>query len=259
LRQILNNLLSNAAKFTDEGAITLAIEAEAGAITFRVSDTGPGMTAEQLGRLFTPFDQLAASTARKHGGTGLGLSISRNLARLMRGDLTAASRPGQGASFSLRLPLEAVAAPVASAPVEAPVAFAEGERLCLLVVDDHEINRMAIEVMLRPLGADLTMAVDGEAALAAAARQGFHAILMDVRMPGLTGLEAARMLRDTDGPNRQTPVIAVTGDGSAGDIAACHAAGMTGHVLKPIDPAQLYAALANALDGAPAEAESVAA
>jgi signal transduction histidine kinase/CheY-like chemotaxis protein len=259
LRQILNNLLSNAAKFTDEGAITLTIEAEAGAITFRVSDTGPGMTAEQLSRLFTPFDQLAASTARKHGGTGLGLSISRNLARLMRGDLTAASRPGQGASFTLRLPMEAVAAPVASAPVEAPVSFSEGERLRLLVVDDHEINRMAIEVMLRPLGADLTMAIDGEAALAAAARQGFDAILMDVRMPGLNGLEAARMLRDTDGPNRHTPVIAVTGDGSPGDIEACRRAGMTGHVLKPIDPAQLYTALASALEGAPAETESVAA
>ncbi len=115
------------------------------------------------------------------------------------------------------------------------------------MVDDHEINRLAIEVMLRPLGADLTMAADGEAALALAARQGFDAILMDVRMPGLNGLEAARMLRDTAGPNRHTPVIAVTGDGSAGDIEACRRAGMTGHVLKPIDPAQLYASIMDAL------------
>jgi len=249
LRQILNNLLSNAAKFTEQGAITLSIEAKPdGAIAFRVTDTGPGMSAEQLGRLFTPFDQLSADAARKHGGTGLGLSISRNLARLMQGDLSAASKPGEGACFTLRLPLPAAAAPLAQEPVSVGV-FGAGEAvLRLLIVDDHEINRLAIETMLRPLGADLTQAQDGEAALAIARTQPFDVILMDVRMPGLSGLEATRLLRDGAGPNRATPVIAVTGDGSAAEVSACHGAGMTGHVLKPIEPARLYASIMDALE-----------
>jgi signal transduction histidine kinase/ActR/RegA family two-component response regulator len=258
LRQILNNLLSNAAKFTDCGAITLAIKAKPdGAMLFRVTDTGPGMSADQLGRLFTPFDQLSADAARMHGGTGLGLSISRNLARLMQGDLSAASRPGEGASFTLRLPLPAVAAPVVQEPVSVGALGAGEAGLRLLIVDDHKINRLAIETMLRPLGADLTQAQDGETALAIAKAQPFDVILMDVRMPGLSGLEATRLLRDGAGPNRVTPVIAVTGDGSVAEVSACHGAGMTGHVLKPIEPARLYAAIMDAL-APPAEGLALA-
>ena len=248
LRQILNNLLSNAVKFTDRGAITLSIEPKDGALLFRVSDTGAGMTAEQLGRLFTPFEQLSAGTARKHGGTGLGLSISRDLARLMHGDLNATAEAGVGACFTLRLPLAEVDAPLAQEPVVMSALGIDETPLRLLIVDDHEINRLAIETMLRPLGAVLTHAHDGESALALARTQPFDVILMDVRMPGLSGMEATRVIRDVAGPNRETPVVAVTGDGSRAEIAACGAAGMNGHVLKPIEPAKLYAAMMDVLE-----------
>ncbi len=149
IRQVLNNLISNALKFTAEGSITLRLSAqptgEGWSIQVAVADTGPGMTPDQVARLFTAFDQLDAGTARKHGGSGLGLAISRELARLMGGELTASSAPGEGAVFTLSLTLERGETPVAA---EAP----EAVEARVLVIDDHIINRQAIALVLAPLG-----------------------------------------------------------------------------------------------------------
>ncbi|WP_346764265.1 ATP-binding protein [Caulobacter sp. SLTY] len=245
IRQVINNLLSNALKFTKEGSVTLRLgggTTEAGdhAVTIAVSDTGPGMRPDQLERLFTPFEQLGAHTARTHGGTGLGLMISRELARLMGGDLSVASAPGEGAVFTLNLVLPAAEAP---ATAQAPQAV----QARVMVVDDHAVNRQAIALVLAPLGIAPATAASAEEALERLALEPFDVVLMDVYMPDMDGREATRQLRAMKGPNQHTPVIAITASATARDWEACLAAGMNGHVAKPIEPSQLYAALETAL------------
>ncbi|RZJ46159.1 MAG: response regulator, partial [Brevundimonas sp.] len=298
LRQVLNNLISNAVKFTDKGSITVCLNGwteEPGgyAILIEVIDTGPGMTAAQTARLFTPFDQTMDGVSASHGGTGLGLSISKQLADLMGGRLTARSRPGEGARFTLALRLapgemteavtpgldqesrDAVArilsnrqgttvptvAPQAleeTRPAPAPVAPAtvtdeaceeedEGRPMRVLVVDDHDINRRAIQLILQPLGCDIATAADGMAALKICEHTAFDLIFMDVRMPELDGRETTRRIRAGDGPNAGVPVIAVTADTSPEDIAACTAAGMTYFVPKPITPPMLLGAITHVM------------
>jgi len=311
LRQVLNNLISNAMKFTAEGSITLRFnvwpeDTGGHAVLIEVADTGPGMTSDQLARLFTPFDQTADGVSARHGGTGLGLSISRHLAELMGGRLTARSSVGQGAIFTLSLRLEAaqadaVVAPaldqesrdavaralstrpssrpsapatpapaaqsLAKAPVEpVPAADAgplppaddedEGRPMRVLVVDDHDINRRAIQLILQPLGCDIDTAADGMAALKICETSSFDLIFMDVRMPELDGRETTRRIRDGAGPNALVPVIAVTADTSPEDIAACTAAGMTYFVPKPITPPMLLGAISHVMTLAQAGADS---
>ncbi|MDR7118477.1 ATP-binding protein [Caulobacter sp. BE254] len=245
LRQVLNNLLSNAIKFTGRGAVTVRLAArEAGDhLVFEavVADTGRGLTDEQVARLFTPFDQLASNVAREHGGSGLGLVISRELARLMGGDLTVTSKPGKGSRFRLEVRLEAAQAPDA----RAGGAMIDGARV--LVVDDHMVNRRALELVLQSFGIQPTLAESGERALELLSSEVFDVMLMDVYMPGMDGRDATRQLRATEGPNRHIPVIAVTASATAKDWDACRVAGMDAHVAKPIDPSQLHAALSEVL------------
>ncbi|PIB91943.1 ATP-binding protein [Caulobacter sp. FWC2] len=250
-RQILNNLLSNAIKFTPEGrgngpgevTVDVRVERERPRqVAIVVRDTGPGLKDDQIERLFSPYEQLGAETARAFGGTGLGLSISRDLARLMGGELTAANVPDGGARFTLRLPAPEGAAPVEPPEDDVQALAVRDEAPVILVVDDHDINRRALRQMLEAFGARVETAEDAQAALLAAERQIFDAILMDVRMPGMDGLEASRRLRE-DGANRLTPIIAVTGGASPAEVAACREAGMTGWVEKPVNPRDLYKAL----------------
>jgi len=241
LRQVLNNLLSNAIKFTDEGFVTLAVEVapDTGGqrgVSLSVKDTGPGMTPEQIERLFTPFDQLDAGMARKHGGSGLGLVISRELARLMGGELSASSASGHGATFVLNLTLEEVEAP----PAEQAPTVVEAR---VLVIDDHAVNRQAVAMILAPLGITPELAASAEEGLERLAHEAFDVVLMDVYMPGMDGREATRRLRAASGPNRETPVIAITASATPADWDACLAAGMNGYVGKPITPGQLYTVL----------------
>ena len=312
LRQVLNNLVSNAMKFTTEGSVTLRLNAweeepSDYALLIEIADTGPGMTAEQLTRLFTPFDQTIEGVSALHGGTGLGLSISRDLVELMGGRLTARSRPGEGAAFTLSLVLprgeaivatpqrfdeesrgdivrslaprtptprpapkaEAVAEggpeiveaerapPPVEAEMEADVDAGEDRPLRVLVVDDHDINRRAVELILAPLGCDISTAADGLLALAQCEAAAFDVIFMDVRMPELDGRETTRRLRAGGGPNASVPVIAVTADTAPDDIAACMAAGMTYFVSKPLTPAALLGALNHVLAGEAAEEDAV--
>ena len=307
LRQILNNLISNAVKFTDSGSITLKLsvwdeEPSGHAMLIEVRDTGPGMTAAQITRLFQPFDQTAEGVSARHGGTGLGLAISRHLTELMGGRLTARSRPGEGSSFTVavsfpralsdtqtlptldRAGREVVAralgglpaptraeapsgpsVPVEPAPVQAvhddtpapaaePVDAADQTvddeaPMRVLVVDDHDINRRAIQLILQPLGCEVTTAADGMAALKACDAQSFDLIFMDVRMPELDGRETTRRLRASDNANARVAVIAVTADTSPDDITACADAGMTYFVPKPITPATLLGAVNHVMNG----------
>lgn len=308
LRQVLNNLISNAVKFTDRGSITLKLtvwdeEPSGHAMLIEVRDTGPGMTPAQIARLFQPFDQTAEGVSARHGGTGLGLAISRHLTELMGGRLTARSHPGEGSSFTIAVSFpralsesealptldrsgrEVVAralgglpapapkemsprapAPVAPTPVDAaslePGVAVDVDRvepvdgtaeddapMRVLVVDDHDINRRAIQLILQPLGCEVTTAADGMAALKACDAQSFDLIFMDVRMPELDGRETTRRLRASDNANARIPVIAVTADTSPDDIAACADAGMTYFVPKPITPATLLGAVNHVMNG----------
>lgn len=293
LRQVLNNLISNAIKFTETGAITIQLcswrdEAGLHVLLIDVIDTGPGMTPRQMDRLFTPFDQTADGVAARYGGSGLGLAISRDLVDLMGGRLTVRSQEGQGSTFTVALTLPAGAAsaaparvprtpdmrargqlsptaPEATLPLAAPHALAvpeasavavtaddEGDAarpLRVLVVDDHAINRRAIQVILQAVECQMTMAEDGLAALRACETGLFDVIFMDVRMPELDGRETTRRLRSSQGRNAVTPVIAVTADTAPEDIDACLAAGMDHFVAKPLTPAVLLSALSAVLDG----------
>ena len=307
LRQVLNNLISNAMKFTDQGAITLRLQSwpdEHGAhvLLIDIADTGSGMSTSQLERLFTPFDQTAEGVAERYGGSGLGLAISRDLLGLMGGRLTVRSTPGQGSIFTVSLILPrgaaidiqpalapearatitrplARSAPMVSPPEplpepEAPPALpvsvedeaqplpaeeADAASLRVLIVDDHAINRRAIQLILQTIDCEIVMAEDGMAALDACGRSQFDVVFMDVRMPELDGRETTRRLRAGGGMNALAPVIAVTADTAPEDIAACTAAGMNYFVSKPLTPGSLLGALSQVLDEAAAAAESAAA
>ena len=260
LRQVLNNLLSNALKFTDEGSVTVSLDAchtDAGSETLviAVTDTGSGMTPEQLERLFQPFEQADLSVARTHGGTGLGLVISRELVRMMGGEIAVESVRGEGSTFIatlVALPAEGPHAEAAESPIECPRAMK------ILIVDDHDINRRAISLMLEPLSAEVALATCGAEALEQLAVAAFDVVLMDVNMPDMNGREAVERLRASGGLNSSTPVIAVTGATEPSDIHACLAAGMNDWVSKPIDAGQLYNALARQL-GETEDSEVVAA
>lgn len=245
VRQVLNNLISNAIKFTAEGEVTVtvatALRDNRRFVSVEVCDTGPGLTEAQIARLFSPYEQLSLKTARAFGGTGLGLAISRDLARLMGGDLKATDE-GCGACFRLTVPAPEGAPPPAVDAAEAAALAPPSRGLSVLVVDDHDINRRTLARMLQAFGAGVDTAEDALSALALAEEQAFDAILMDVRMPGMDGLEATRRLRE-GGANRDTPIIAVTGAASPEEIAACREAGMTGWVEKPVKPRDLYVAL----------------
>lgn len=247
LRQVLNNLLSNAVKFTTQGRIVVEVTPIAHgepAVEIEVRDTGPGLTEAQIRRLFDPYEQLGVETARSFGGTGLGLAISRHLARLMGGELSASSAPEGGARFVLRLPTPAGAEPTLPDPALEEDAMLKPRQDAprILVVDDHDINRRTLRGVLEAFGARVDVAEDALSALAVCEDQRFDAIVMDVRMPGMDGLEATRRLRAA-GHNRETPVVAVTGAVSADEIAACREAGMTACVAKPVNARELYAAL----------------
>lgn len=258
IRQILNNLLSNALKFTQEGGVTLRMAASPRAdgtfsLTLEVIDTGPGMADAQIAGLFTAYGQLSDSVARTHGGTGLGLNISRELARLMGGDLVAASAPGLGATFRLSLDL---ALGHAETPAEA--ASQEQTGLSVLIVDDHEINRRAFTLILQGAVRSIATAENGQDALETLARERFDIVLMDLNMPKMGGLEATRTLRAGAGPNQATPVIALTASAARSEIEVCLSAGMNAFVMKPVEATELFRAIEQVLDAHEAAETAVA-
>ncbi|MBI5942518.1 MAG: response regulator [Caulobacterales bacterium] len=255
LRQIFNNLLSNAIKFTDDGGVvvrvTTRVDPRGELLQVEVADTGPGMTPDQLERLFVAFEQLDASTARTHGGTGLGLCISRQLAELMGGDLAVVSNAGAGTTFSLKLPLARLDGSFEPEGYEQPVAPSMDLRV--LIVDDHEINRRAFGLMLRPYCSQVVAAQDGQAALEILSISEFDVVLMDMNMPVMGGVEAVRRLRGSNGMNRHTPVIALTASSSADHVDQCRAAGMQALVNKPVEAHKLFAAIEAVLESVNAE------
>ncbi len=257
IRQVLNNLFSNALKFTEEGCVSLTAKVaptEAGlALALTVSDTGAGMTEARAERLFQPFAQADATLARTHGGTGLGLTISRDLARLMGGDLSVASVAGQGSAFAFSFVVREADAPAEAETVVQP---SDRPRLRILVADDHEVNRRAFNLLLAPIADRVVTVSDGLEAVDAAGAEPFDLILLDLNMPRMNGLEAAAKLRGIHGQGLR--IVALTASVSPADMDACRAAGMDAFVAKPVETQELYRVIDEVLSAEPAPA-SVAA
>jgi signal transduction histidine kinase/CheY-like chemotaxis protein len=237
VRQVLFNLLSNAIKFTERGGVLIEAAVRDGELVIAVADTGIGMDEATRALLFQRFSQGDDSTSRRYGGTGLGLEISRSLARMMGGDITVQSAPGAGSRFELRLPVaDAVAAePVRAAEPGVPArALAATQRLRLLVAEDNEVNREVLAAMIDGLGQEAHFAQDGREALDAAASQDFDLVLMDLHMPGMDGIEAARAIRALEGGRSRVPIAALTADAFDDTRERCMAAGMDAFLPKPV-------------------------
>jgi signal transduction histidine kinase/DNA-binding NarL/FixJ family response regulator len=262
LRQILVNLLGNAVKFTKVGEVALSVEA--GFLTggtlelrFAVRDTGIGIPPERMDRLFKPFSQADASTNRHFGGTGLGLAISRRLAEILGGRMWVESVPGQGSVFSFIIQCREGRMPPPSALETQPLRIADLQALLspplrILLAEDNSTNQKVALLMLERLGWSADLAADGSEVLAALRRQSYDLILMDVQMPGMDGLEAARRIRAELPPRRQPRIIAMTANALLGDREACLAAGMDDYLSKPIRLEELRAAILSGPREAPA-------
>jgi PAS domain S-box-containing protein len=249
LRQIVANYLSNALKFTERGAIEVrALRRADGGTRIEVSDNGPGIAPALQTRLFHPFSQADASTTRRYGGTGLGLSICRQLAVLMGGGVGMLSTPGEGSRFWADLPLRASSAPpVAQATRFAPVDALAGARI--LLVEDHPVNTLVAEATLAHWGAQVVTTGNGALAVeavaeATAAGEPFDAVLMDLQMPVLGGIDATIAIRRTHGA-MLLPVIALTADVLVSERENAMRQGMNDFLSKPIDPERLVRVLAH--------------
>jgi CheY-like chemotaxis protein/anti-sigma regulatory factor (Ser/Thr protein kinase) len=253
LRQALFNLVGNAVKFTEAGRVRIACFTPTRAtLRFEVEDTGVGIPKDVQGRIFQRFDQGDASTTRRFGGSGLGLAITKRLAEMMDGDVGFTSTEGRGSTFWFEIAAEPADAQVRHADELTPVL----EGLRVLVVEDNATNRMIATKLLESLGAAVTTAADGYLGVEAAEQGGFDLILMDVQMPGIDGLEAARRIRALGGPAAATPIVALTANVLAHQQRRYLDAGMDGVVGKPISPGALVAEIARLSAAAEAPPES---
>ena len=262
LRQVLLNLLGNAVKFTTQGSIEIRLRpARDGRIRIEIADTGPGIPPERRHRLFQDFARMEAGAAVVESA-GLGLAISARLAAAMGGRVGYDDIPSGGSLFWVELPLGGIAEPSA-APAAPEAASASMEALRLLVVDDVAMNRDIASSFLRAAGHDVVCVEGGAEAVEAAASGDFDAVLMDVRMPDVDGLEATRRVRALPGARGRVPIVAVTAQAFAEQIRECRRAGMDEHLAKPFTQATLLAAVARAVrdeaaQAAPSEAAAVA-
>jgi PAS domain S-box-containing protein len=251
LRQAVMNLVANAVKFTDHGEVVLGVElladeGHAVRLRFEVSDTGPGVSPEVAQRLFSAFEQGDVSVARRHGGTGLGLAITRRIAEMMGGEVGLASEPGRGSRFwfTAWLLRDQRAAPSDDGPRERLPA---SERLRLrfhgrrvLLVEDNLVNQEIALAVLAQAALDVHVAADGASALAALATGPFDAVLMDLHLPDMDGLEVTRRLRAA---GVTAPVLALTASAMPGERAECERLGLAAFLTKPLLPEALHEAL----------------
>lgn len=252
LRQVLNNFLSNAIKFTSQGRIDLTVflldetPASDGCcrIRFEVSDTGIGVPEAQQAKLFSPFTQADASTSRQYGGTGLGLAISKQLSELMGGQVGLRDNLPTGSVFWVEIPFVLPVAPVELRPAvsEKDLATVDFSTARILLVEDNKVNQMVATGLLRKLGCQqITVALDGLLALQAYSQGAFDVILMDCQMPNMDGYEATDALRKQ---GCALPIIAMTANAVSGDRERCLAAGMDDYIAKPVSYEALVKTLA---------------
>ncbi|EME71346.1 Signal transduction histidine kinase [Paramagnetospirillum caucaseum] len=246
LRQVLINLIGNAVKFTAQGGIVLRLSRAALGDTyeFSVIDTGIGLDSAQAERLFQPFHQADASISRRFGGSGLGLAICKKLVAAQGGQIGVDSTKGLGSRFWFRLDYPPAASPAAEAPRADLPAI---PTLSILLAEDNVFNQKVAAGLLDREGHRVSVAGNGLEALDRLRQESFDLILMDMQMPEMDGPETARRIRAMPGPVARIPIIALTANAMADDIARCRAAGMDGHVAKPIDPLLLRSTIAEVL------------
>ncbi len=249
LRQILSNLLSNALKFTSEGAVTLRVaglpDQHPGRVRlhFSVTDTGVGIPADKLDLIFTPFSQADNTIARRFGGTGLGLTIAHRLVQIMEGRIWVESEEGKGSAFHFDIPL-GVAEKKARLEQRNDVAHRTGARI--LVAEDTPVNQRLAQALLGKRGYVITLANDGLEAISLFQSHPFDLVLMDMQMPNMDGLEATRVIRDWEGARQQAriPIIAMTANAMEADRELCRAAGMDDFIAKPFSANEMLAVVA---------------
>ncbi|MEQ9315689.1 MAG: ATP-binding protein, partial [Henriciella sp.] len=265
LRQCVDNLVSNALKFTESGGVIVAATCddcghpEKVRIKIHVSDTGIGMTEEQLGKLFQNFQQADRSTTRNYGGSGLGLAITKKLARMMNGDVTVVSKPGKGSIFTLSFEAARIARKDDSADVK-PAVFTQDvidfdarkqvvdfRGKTGLIVDDNRINRRVARLFIEPMGLNTVEAASGFEALEILDKMKVDVVLLDVHMPEMDGPETLEKIRGSGKAWANVPTIALTADAMAGDRERYIALGMSDYVSKPIDERQLITVLTSCL------------
>jgi len=240
LRSALENLIDNAVKFTDRGSVRLEVSAQRlprgrARLVFAVIDSGIGLNATEIRRLFRPFAQANDEIARRYGGAGLGLALVKRVAKAMRGDLTVASSPGRGSTFRLTATVDLVTKADVVAADEAAAAprIAAARALKILCVEDNPYGRVILNTILTELGHRADFVGGGEAAVAAVASGVYDVVLMDVTLPDIDGFETTRRIRALTG--RRVTVIGISGHGSSDDEARAHAAGMDEYLAKPIN------------------------
>ncbi|WP_332768735.1 PAS domain S-box protein [Phenylobacterium sp.] len=244
VRQVLLNLIGNAVKFTETGGVRLvaAYDHDAQQLQIRVEDTGAGLGEAEQRKLFQRFSQVDASSTRRHGGTGLGLAICKGLVEAMGGAIGVNSTPGEGSCFFFSLDAPRAEAVVRPDPDAAAMPSLDGVRT--LVVDDNPMNRELARAILGHMGAEVSEAADGLAAVEAAQALPYDIILLDIRMPGLDGPATLARIRGEPGPNQDVPILAFSADAG---LESFQADGFDGVVSKPLDAAALIYAIARAL------------
>ena len=250
LQQVLVNLLGNAIKFTENGQVLLRVRYHEGWLCLQVQDSGIGMSTEQVQHVFAPFAQADASTTRRFGGTGLGTTIARQLVELMHGRIEVASQLGQGSTFSVYVPLPLGQASPAEAPAQAARPLQQlPAGLRILAVDDVPSNLELLQVHFARTACQFTAVGSGEEALRRCAHTPFDLVLMDLHMPGMDGLEAARSLRAQEHALQQprSCIVALSASVLDEDRDNAFAAGMDGYAFKPIDWPRLAAEILRAL------------
>ena len=256
LRQVLVNIIGNAVKFTDYGEVIVTVRREMRApstgspagesdgclLRFSVRDTGTGIPADEVQRVFRPFEQVDGSSARRHGGTGLGLAISARLVELMGGQIWVESHPGIGSTFHFTAALRAVAAP-ASADLDVPAPARAGPPariLRILLAEDNKVNQRLVSRILERRGHSVAIAVHGRQAVEALADQYFDVVLMDVQMPEMDGFEATAAIRARErDTGAHIPIVALTAHAMRDDEQRCVQAGMDAYLSKPLDAQRL--------------------
>ena len=274
LRQVLVNLVGNAIKFTEQGEVSISVAAtlesdKTGCIRFSVRDTGIGIPAERMDRLFRTFSQVDSSTTRRYGGTGLGLVISKRLVQMMQGELTAESEPGVGSVFAFHIIAELLTPDAQGAPLDLHLrdvgeGFSRARRrlqshfdqspvgrepLRILLAEDNTINQKVALRILQRLGYQADLAENGLAVLTALQHKNYDVILMDVHMPELNGIDATRRIRAELPAERQPHIIALTADALEGYQNECLASGMNDYISKPIRVDALVTALQQSIQG----------
>jgi PAS domain S-box-containing protein len=249
ISQMLLNLVSNAIKFTHEGQVKIRVDRtgndEPAQVLFSVEDTGIGISADHLEKIFESFTQASSDTTRKFGGTGLGLSITKRLVELLGGTLTVTSTPGQGSCFAFSLPLSITHAPHTNAVPMLSFSDTALQGVRILLVEDNPINQLVAKKFLSNWGIDLTIANNGREATEKIQARNFDLILMDLQMPEMDGFTATRTIRSWDDPYfRTVPILALTAAATSDSRQEVLESGMNDFIVKPFQPETLFEKIA---------------